>query len=100
MDNDRPELTVASGMCRKTGSALLVSKLDRLSRKVSTIATLMEDRRINLQFVLRPMLGLRLHPTGERRTPLCALQPCQDTLDSPCATHQAANPAHALRAPA
>lgn len=53
-DNDRPELTAALDMCRTTGATLLVSKLDRLSRKVSTVATLMEDRRINFRVAQMP----------------------------------------------
>lgn len=53
-DNDRPELTAALDLCRKTGATLLVSKLDRLSRKVSTIATLMEDRRVNFRVAQMP----------------------------------------------
>lgn len=53
-DNDRPELAAALDMCRKTGATLLVSKLDRLSRKVSTIATLMEDRRVNFRVAQMP----------------------------------------------
>lgn len=53
-DNDRPELAAALDLCRKTGATLLVSKLDRLSRKVSTIATLMEDRRVNFRVAQMP----------------------------------------------
>lgn len=53
-DNDRPELTAALDVCRKTGATLLVSKLDRLSRKVSTVATLMEDRRVNFRVAQMP----------------------------------------------
>mgnify|MGYP003147530822 CR=1 FL=1 len=53
-NNDRPELTAALDMCRKTGATLLVSKLDRLSRKVSTIAALMEDRRVNFRVAQMP----------------------------------------------
>jgi DNA invertase Pin-like site-specific DNA recombinase len=53
-DNDRPELAAALDVCRKTGATLLVSKLDRLSRKVSTIATLMEDRRVSFRVAQMP----------------------------------------------
>lgn len=53
-DNGRPELAAALDLCRKTGATLLVSKLDRLSRKVSAIATLMEDRRINFRVAQMP----------------------------------------------
>ncbi|MFN3711839.1 MAG: recombinase family protein, partial [Alishewanella aestuarii] len=42
-DNDRPELAKALDLCRRTGATLLVAKLDRLSRKVSFVATLMDD---------------------------------------------------------
>lgn len=53
-DNDRPELAAALDLCRKTGATLLVSKLDRLSRKVSTIAALMEDKRVNFRVAQMP----------------------------------------------
>jgi DNA invertase Pin-like site-specific DNA recombinase len=45
-NDDRPELQKALDLCRKTGAVLLVAKLDRLSRKVARIATLMEDKRV------------------------------------------------------
>ncbi|WP_238368843.1 recombinase family protein [Mesobacterium pallidum] len=51
---DRPDLAAALDMCRKTGATLLVSKLDRLSRKVSAIATLMEDRRVTFRVAQMP----------------------------------------------
>ena len=42
-DNDRPKRTKARALCHKSGAMLMVSKLDRLSRRVSFIAKLMED---------------------------------------------------------
>jgi DNA invertase Pin-like site-specific DNA recombinase len=53
-DADRPELTSALDLCRKSGATLLVSKLDRLSRKVSSIATLMEDKRVKFRVAQMP----------------------------------------------
>lgn len=53
-DDDRPELTEALALARKTGAELLVAKLDRLSRKVSFIATIMDDKRVNLRVASMP----------------------------------------------
>ncbi|MDG4648025.1 recombinase family protein [Roseibacterium sp. SDUM158017] len=53
-DNDRPELSKALDLCRKTGATLLVSKLDRLSRRVSFIAGLMEDKRVTFRVASMP----------------------------------------------
>lgn len=53
-DTERPELTKALDLCRKLGATLLVAKLDRLSRRVSQIATLMEDRRIRFRVASMP----------------------------------------------
>ena len=53
-DNDRPELSKALDHCRKTGAELLVAKLDRLSRKVSFIATLMDDPKVRLRVASMP----------------------------------------------
>lgn len=53
-DADRPSLDAALDLCRKTGATLLVSKLDRLSRKVSAIATLMEDKRVRFRVAQMP----------------------------------------------
>lgn len=50
----RPQLAEALALCRKTGAELLVSKLDRLSRKVSFIATLMDDPKIKLRVASMP----------------------------------------------
>ena len=53
-DDNRPELSKALDLCRKTGATLLVSKLDRLSRRVSFIATLMEDKRVSFRVASMP----------------------------------------------
>lgn len=53
-NDDRPRLTEALDMVRKTGAELLVSKLDRLSRKVSFIAALMDDPKVNLRVASMP----------------------------------------------
>ena len=47
--NDRPELTKALAVCRKRrGAKLVIAKLDRLSRNVAFIATMMDS---NVEFV-------------------------------------------------
>lgn len=53
-DDDRPELQKALALCRKSGAELLVAKLDRLSRKVSFIATLMDDPKVKLRVASMP----------------------------------------------
>lgn len=53
-DNERPELTKALDLCRRTGAELLIAKLDRLSRRVSFIATLIEDPKIRLRVASMP----------------------------------------------
>lgn len=53
-DADRPELAKALELVRRTGAELLVAKLDRLSRKVSFIATLMDDKRVRLRVAQMP----------------------------------------------
>jgi DNA invertase Pin-like site-specific DNA recombinase len=61
-DNSRPALTAAIDLCRKTGATLLVAKLDRLSRKVSFIATLMEDPKLTFRVASIPMASkIELH---------------------------------------
>lgn len=57
--NDRPELRAAIEKCRKTGSTLLIAKLDRLARNVAFIANLMES---GVPFVAADM------PTANRLT--------------------------------
>lgn len=52
--DDRPQLALAIELARKEGADLLVSKLDRLSRRVSFIATLMEDPRLKLRVAAMP----------------------------------------------
>lgn len=52
--DDRPELTKAIAMAKATGAELLVSKLDRLSRKVSFIANLMDDKGLTLRVASMP----------------------------------------------
>lgn len=52
--DDRPELARALKLVRKTGAELLVAKLDRLSRKVSFIANLMDDPKVRLRVASMP----------------------------------------------
>src|SRR5262245_31154735 len=42
--SDRPELQKALALCRKHKATLVVAKLDRLSRNVAFMATLMESK--------------------------------------------------------
>lgn len=53
-DNGRPQFQKALAMVRKHGAELLVSKLDRLSRKVSFIANLMDDKALKLRVASMP----------------------------------------------
>lgn len=53
-DNGRPQLRDALEIVKKTGAELLVAKLDRLSRKVSFIASLMDDKRVRLRVAQMP----------------------------------------------
>ena len=46
-DNERRELNAAIALAKKEKAILCVSKLDRLSRRVSFIASLMEDRELD-----------------------------------------------------
>lgn len=52
--DDRPQLAEALKMVRAAGAELLVAKLDRLSRKVSFIATLMDDKAVKLRVASMP----------------------------------------------
>ena len=61
-DNERPELVKALDLCRKTGATVLVSKLDRLSRRLSFIATLMEDPKVSFRVASIPRASkMELH---------------------------------------
>jgi len=53
-DNGRPELQKALALAKKTGATLLVAKLDRLSRRVSQIAQIMEDPKITFRVATMP----------------------------------------------
>lgn len=53
-DDSRPELDKAVALARKQKAILLVAKLDRLSRKVSYIATLMEDKSVQFKVANLP----------------------------------------------
>jgi DNA invertase Pin-like site-specific DNA recombinase len=61
-DDARPELTKGLNLSRATGATLLVAKLDRLSRKVSFIATLMEDPKVTFRVASIPLASkMELH---------------------------------------
>lgn len=53
-NGDRPELRKAIGLAKKLRATLLVSKLDRLSRKVSFIAALMDDPKLSFRVASMP----------------------------------------------
>jgi DNA invertase Pin-like site-specific DNA recombinase len=53
-DDERPELARALALTRQSCAELLVSKLDRLSRKVSFIAAIMDDKQVKLRVASMP----------------------------------------------
>jgi DNA invertase Pin-like site-specific DNA recombinase len=53
-DAHRPQLAAAIELAKKEGAELLVSKLDRLSRKVSQIAALMDDKALKIRVAAMP----------------------------------------------
>ena len=53
-DNDRPELLKAIQLAKKTKSTLLVQKICRISRRVSFIASLMEDKDFDFKVAQMP----------------------------------------------
>ncbi|WP_435660956.1 recombinase family protein [Leisingera caerulea] len=53
-DAHRPQLAAAIELAKKEGAELLVSKLDRLSRKVSQIAALMDDPAFKIRVAAMP----------------------------------------------
>ena len=53
-DNDRPELKKAIELAKKTKSILLVQKICRLSRRVSFIASLIEDKELDFKVSQMP----------------------------------------------
>ena len=52
--SDRPELTKALELCRRTGAFLLSQKVDRLSRDVEFIARLVKDKSVQLRIANLP----------------------------------------------
>jgi DNA invertase Pin-like site-specific DNA recombinase len=53
-DNERPELGKAIALARTTGAELLIAKLDRLSRKVSYLSSLMDDPKLRIRVASMP----------------------------------------------
>ncbi len=53
-NNERDELTKAIVLAKKDKAVLLVAKLDRLSRKVSFISALLEDKALQLKVSQMP----------------------------------------------
>lgn len=51
---DRPQLTAAIALAKRTGATLLVAKLDRLSRLVAFIATLLADKKLDFRVATMP----------------------------------------------
>ena len=53
-NNDRPQLNAAIALARKEGAVLVVAKLDRLSRRVSFLAALMEEKGLTFKVAQMP----------------------------------------------
>jgi DNA invertase Pin-like site-specific DNA recombinase len=53
-DNERPELRKAIQLAKKEKAVLVCSKLDRISRRVSFIASLIEDRELDFKVAQMP----------------------------------------------
>lgn len=53
-DDSRPQLAAAIAHAKREGATLLVAKLDRLSRRVSFIAGLLEDRGLSFRVACMP----------------------------------------------
>ena len=53
-DNDRPELLKAIQLAKKTKSTLLIQKICRISRRVSFIASLIEDKDLDFKVASMP----------------------------------------------
>ena len=53
-EDGRPELAKAIEVAKREGAVLLVAKVDRLSRRVSFIASLIEDRRLEFRVAQMP----------------------------------------------
>ena len=53
-DNDRPQLNAAIALAKKEGAVLVVSKLDRMSRRVSFLAALMEEKGLTFKVAQMP----------------------------------------------
>lgn len=61
-EDNRPALIKAMRLAKETGAELLVAKLDRLSRKVSFIANLIEDKMLKLRVASMPQAdNFQLH---------------------------------------
>lgn len=52
--NERPQLTKAIALAKKEDAILLVARLDRLSRKVSFVASLMDDKKLRIKVACMP----------------------------------------------
>ena len=64
--SDRPVLAEALELCRKQKATLLVAKLDRLSRQVSFVANLLEEKGVEFVVASLPHAShfeLHLEPT-------------------------------------
>jgi DNA invertase Pin-like site-specific DNA recombinase len=53
-NDNRPELAKAIALAKRTGAQLLVAKLDRLSRDVAFIATMLKDKRLSFRVASMP----------------------------------------------